>query len=339
MKLLITGGAGFLGSNLALHGAEKGYEIMVLDNLSRVGSDQNLENLIKQKNIKFENIDLRDSKNLLKSISNFKPDAVFHLSGQVAMTTSINDPRYDLEINLMGTFNLLESLRTLGMKIPIIYSSTNKVYGDLEQFTYKKSNTRYTCIEYPNGFDEKITLDFHSPYGCSKGAAEQYILDYCRLFGIKSVIFRHSSMYGPSQHSTFDQGWVGWFCKQFLLLKENKIKEISISGNGFQVRDLLFSSDVANLYYDALDAIDAVSGNAFNIGGGIENSLSLIELFSFLNQEIGTEYSLQKNKPRFSDQKFFVADINKINKHINWKPLVSYQDGLRMALSWIQNKK
>ncbi len=213
MKLLITGGCGFLGSNLAAHAIEQGIELCIFDNLCRQGSQNNLQWLRNQGHFEFVHGDIRNSNDVQRALIHIKPDTVFHLAGQVAMTTSISDPRMDFEVNALGTLNLLEGIRLHAPEAVVIYSSTNKVDGNLEQFRYQETDTRYVCVEHPKGFNENVPLDFHSPYGYSKGCAEQYLLDYHRIFGIKTVVFRHSSMYGGRQFSTADQGWIGWFCR------------------------------------------------------------------------------------------------------------------------------
>ena len=209
MKLLITGGCGFLGSNLASHALKRGDELVVFDSLHRKGSRENLSWLQAQRTFTFEHGDIRIQNDITRVVQAFKPDAIFHLAGQVAMTTSIANPRMDFEVNVVGTHNLLEAVRLHAREATVIYSSTNKVYGSLEQYAYRETETRYECIDKPHGFDESTQLEFHSPYGCSKGAADQYMLDYARIFGLKTVVCRHSSMYGGRQFATYDQGWVG----------------------------------------------------------------------------------------------------------------------------------
>lgn len=213
-ELLITGGCGFLGSNLASEGIKRGYKVTVFDNMSRKGAWDNYKWLSTLGKFTFIHGDIRNRGDIQNVISNNSFNEIFHLSGQVAMTTSIANPYNDFMINAEGTLNLLESVRTCSPESHVIFSSTNKVYGDLEQFDYSENETRYVCDSHPNGFDERITLDFHSPYGCSKGAADQYMLDYHRIFGLNTTVFRHSSMYGARQFATSDQGWVGWFCKK-----------------------------------------------------------------------------------------------------------------------------
>ena len=268
MKLLINGGCGFLGSNLASYGFEKGYDVTVFDNMSRIGSERNrawLESLGKFTMI---HGDTRNKNDVETTIKEGQFDAVFHLAGQVTMTKSIADPYKDFEINAMGAMNLLDSIRKHSPHTAVFFSSTNKVYGDLENYTYEETSTRYICKEFPNGFDESVPLDFRSPYGCSKGCADQYMLDFSRIYGVKSVVFRHSSMYGSRQFATYDQGWVGWFVQKAIEKYRNSdCGPFTISGNGKQVRDLLQAQDMIQLYYTALNNVDKVYGEAYNIGG------------------------------------------------------------------------
>lgn len=336
MKLLITGGCGFLGSNLASDALARGDELVVFDSLYRNGSRENLTWLQTQGKFTFEHGDIRNQNDITRVIQSFKPDAIFHLAGQVAMTTSIANPRMDFEVNVMGTHNLLESVRQHAPESVVVYSSTNKVYGDLEQYTYIETNTRYQCVERPNGINEETQLSFHSPYGCSKGAADQYMLDYARIFGLKTVVFRHSSMYGGRQFATYDQGWVGWFCQKTIETSKGLLKEpFVISGTGKQVRDVLHADDMKRLYIAAVNYIDNASGQAFNIGGGIENSLSLLELFALLEQIANVKLSYTKLPVRESDQRVFVSDLAKAKQLLNWQPMVSAQEGVARMVEWV----
>jgi CDP-paratose 2-epimerase len=336
MKYLITGGCGFIGSNLAAEVLRKGEELFLFDNLSRQGSSSNLIWLRNQGEFKFYPFDIRNNNDVETVIKEIQPDYIFHLCGQVAMTTSIANPRLDFEVNILGTFNLLDSVRKYSANSIILYSSSNKVYGDFEQFNFKEENTRYVCNEFPNGFPESISLNFSSPYGCSKGAADQYLLDYHRIFGLKTVVFRHSSMYGSNQHSTFDQGWVGWFCQKALEFKNNESMEpFTISGTGKQVRDVLHAADVVNLYFTAKDNANAY-GQAFNIGGGYENSLSLIELFKLLEDKIGIKMKYKQLPWRESDQKVFMADNSKVNSLLEWFPKVAKDSGINSMIEWLK---
>ena len=335
MKYLITGGCGFLGSNIAAKILEQGNELIVFDNLYRFGSYQNLEWLKTQGEFEFIHGDIRNTNDVEQMIQKYKPDVIYHLAGQVAMTTSIADPRMDMEVNVGGSFNLLNAVRLYSPESAIIYSSTNKVYGDLEQFTYRETQTRYECIEKPNGFDESINLDFHSPYGTSKGSADQYMLDFARIYGLKTVVFRHSSMFGGRQFATYDQGWIGWFTQQAINIKKGLQKEpFTISGNGKQVRDIAYASDMIELYLEASKKIEMIKGQAFNVGGGMNNSSSLLELFSFLEEELDVTMKYKKLPVRESDQKVFVADLTKVKELIGWKPKVSKEEGIRKMIEW-----
>lgn len=337
MKILVNGGCGFLGSNLAAHGIKRGYDVTVFDNLSRLGASQNLAWLKSLGDFIFIHGDTRNKNDVETIIKEGQFDAVFHLAGQVAMTTSIANPYKDFEINTMGAVNLLDSVRKFSPQTAIFFSSTNKVYGDLEDYTYEETATRYKCVEFPNGFDESVPLDFRSPYGCSKGAADQYMLDYARIFGLKTTVFRHSSMYGSRQFATYDQGWVGWFVEKAIEKYQNPDCEpFTISGNGKQVRDILHAKDMINLYFTALDNVDKVCGQAYNIGGTMEQSLSLLELFALLDDMLGIKMAYKQLPPRQSDQKVFVADINKINERLGWKPQVTAREGVMAMVDWVK---
>lgn len=337
MKYLITGGCGFVGSNLAAEVLKRGEELFVFDNLFRFGSSQNLEWLKKQGEFKYYPSDIRNYNDVETVVKEVKPDVIFHLAGQVAMTTSLQNPRLDFETNTLGTHNLLEAVRKFSPESIILYSSTNKVYGDLEYLTYDETKTRYVCREYPIGFDENVKLNFTTPYGCSKGAADQFLLDYYKMFGIRTVVFRHSSMYGGNQHATYDQGWVGWFIQKALEIKNGTGKEqFTISGNGKQVRDVLHSTDVVNLYFKATEKIEQAKGQAFNIGGGIENSLSLLELFDLLKNILQIKMSYKQLPFRESDQLVFVADNNKTANIIGWSVNITPQIGITDSIQWAE---
>lgn len=338
MRYLITGGCGFLGANLASEVLQRGEELAVFDNLSKSGSELNLAWLQEQGNIHYIHGDIRDPFTVDEVIHDFKPNAVFHLAGQVAMTTSINNPRRDFEINALGTLNTLEAIRKHVPECIIVYSSTNKVYGDLEWVRYEGTDTRYIAPDYPDGYDENIPLNFQSPYGCSKGAADQYVLDYAQIFGLKTVVFRHSSMYGGRQYATYGQGWVGWFCQKALETKKGILNEpFTISGNGKQVRDVLHAEDIKRLYFVVIEHIEQVMGEAFNIGGEIKNSLSLLELFDFLEKELDVKLAYTTLPWRKSDQKVFVANINKVKQMAGWEANIDKDRGIRMMLDWLKD--
>lgn len=337
MKYLITGGCGFLGSNIASKILEQGNELVIFDSLYRFGSYQNLEWLKIQGEFQFIHGDIRNTNDVERMIKKHTPDVIYHLAGQVAMTTSIDDPRMDMEVNVGGSFNLLNAVRLYSPESAIIYSSTNKVYGDLEQFTYRETESRYECVERPNGFDESINLDFHSPYGTSKGSADQYMLDFARIYGIKTVVFRHSSMFGGRQFATYDQGWIGWFTQQAVNIKNGTQKELfTISGNGKQVRDIAYASDMIDLYLKAFTKIESIKGQAFNVGGGMSNSSSLLELFDFLEKELDIKVNYTQLPVRESDQRVFVSDLTKAKNLIGWEPKVSKEEGIRKMIEWVK---
>jgi len=339
MKYLVTGGCGFLGSNISSEILRQGHELVVFDSLYRFGSSQNLEWLQEQGEFEFIHGDIRNTNDVEKLVRFHRPDVIYHLAGQVAMTTSIADPRKDFEVNVCGSFNLLNAVRLYSPESAVIYSSTNKVYGDLEQFSYRETKTRYECVDKPNGFDESVNLDFHSPYGTSKGSADQYMLDFARIYGLKTAVFRHSSMFGGRQFATFDQGWLGWFTQKAIEIKNGTAKEpFTISGNGKQVRDLLYASDCASLYLKAAEGIEDIKGQAFNIGGGIENSSSLLELFGFLENELNVVMQYNKTPPRESDQRVFVADITKAKKLIGWSPEIPKSEGVKKMIEWVDGQ-
>ncbi len=337
MKLIVTGGCGFLGSNLAAHGIAQGHDVTVLDNLSRLGAGQNLAWLRSLGGFRHLHADIRNANDVSRAVAEIKPEMVFHLAGQVAMTTSLADPRLDFETNALGTLNLLMAVRDHAPAAGILYSSTNKVYGDLERFGYREDATRWTCTDLPQGFGEDIGLDFQSPYGCSKGCADQYLLDWSRMYGLRTAVFRHSSMYGGRQFATADQGWIGWFCQQAVQQAgSSETSPFTISGDGKQVRDVLHADDMIALYYAAAARITTINGHAFNIGGGIANSLSLLELFSLLEGLVGTRLRYTRLPPRTSDQRVFIADVAKATRMIGWMPKVSAPDGVGRMVAWVQ---
>ena len=338
-KILITGGCGFLGCNLAFNllDNKKNNEIHIIDNLSRVGSNSNLLWLKKKGEFKFHKVSILNKNYIENLVKQLKPDLVFHLAGQVAMSSSIENPFNDFRINSFGSLILLDSIRKYSPKTISIYSSTNKVYGDLNHIKFISNNKRYIPKYYPAGFNEDIKLSFESPYGCSKGAADQYFLDFSRIYGLKNVVLRHSSIFGYRQFSTINQGWVGWFVSQALKIKQNSIKKINICGDGMQVRDILFSDDLISCYLKVYENIDKCAGEAFNIGGGIHNSLSLLELFEILEEKLNIKIPVIKNNWRASDQKFFVSDNKKIQKFTSWYPALDLDNGINKMIGWIQS--
>jgi CDP-paratose 2-epimerase len=337
MKYLITGGCGFFGSNLAAHLLGVGEGVAVFDNLSRRGTEENRKWLHSLGTFHFVHGDIRNANDVTEAIRTLKPEVIFHLAGQVAMTTSLENPRRDFEINVLGSVNVLEAVRQHAPEASVIYSSSNKVYGDLRGVEIKEEARRYAAPNHPAGLDESTPLDFHTPYGCSKGAADQYMLDYARSFGLKTVVFRHSTIYGGRQFATFDQGWVGWFCQQALAVKADPAREpFTISGDGKQVRDLLFVDDAVRCYLAASESIGEARGQVFNLGGGMKNSSSLLELFGLLEGKLGIELKYRRLPWRHDDQRFFVANNGKALEVLGWEPRVSKAEGVERTLAWVE---
>jgi CDP-paratose 2-epimerase len=344
MKILITGGCGFLGSNLASSFLKDGEEVVIIDALFRKGSKDNLDWLEGQagkQQLHFIQADVANSDAVGAVFRRHAPfDYVCHVAGQVAMTTSLQDPMRDLQTNVLGTFNVLEAVRALSPEALVAYSSTNKVYGDLEWMRTEETSTRYILPDYPEGLDENIPLDFSTPYGCSKGSADQYVRDWARVYGLRTVIFRHSSIYGGRQFATFDQGWIGWFCQKALEQHYSRRASraptpFTIAGTGKQVRDVLHADDLINLYKAAYVHRDKLKGEIFNIGGGASNSLSLVESFSLLSELLSTAPLIYEATPRrSSDQDCFIADIGKARRILEWHPNVSCQEGIQSLIKW-----
>lgn len=342
MNALITGGCGFVGSNLAAHllGLDPAHKVTVFDNLSRQGASANLAWLrtlatAERNPVEFVHGDIRNAFDVEAVIRALQPDVIFHLAGQVAMTTSMQSPRRDFEINVLGSVNVLESVRQYTPQTAIVYSSSNKVYGNLQHLDLVEAETRYQPRASVNGVDESVAIEFHTPYGCSKGAADQYMLDYARGFGLRTAVFRHSTIYGGRQFATYDQGWVGWFVRQALETRANPSRPpFTVSGDGKQVRDLLHVSDAVRCYVAAFEHIDAARGQAFNIGGGIQNSMSLLELLQHLEQRLGIRLHYTPLPWRQSDQKFFVADNSKARRLIHWEPRTTKEEGIESVLQW-----
>jgi CDP-paratose 2-epimerase len=347
MNALITGGCGFVGSNLAAHllsldlsDRDQANKVTVFDNLSRHGASANLTWLrtlstTEHNAIEFIHGDIRNAFDVEAVIKALQPDVIFHLAGQVAMTTSIESPRRDFEINVLGSINVLEAVRIYTPKTAVIYASSNKVYGNLGHLDLVETATRYQPRASQNGVDESVAIEFHTPYGCSKGATDQYTQDYARGFGLNTVVFRHSTIYGGRQFATYDQGWVGWFCRQAIESKANPSRPpFTVSGDGKQVRDLLHVSDAARCYVAAYEHIAAARGQAFNIGGGMENSMSLLELLHYLEKRLDLKLNYTHLPWRQSDQKFFVADNSKAQRILHWSPQTTREQGLETALDW-----
>lgn len=333
-KILITGGAGFIGANSANFFFENGWEVLIIDNLSRKGGETNLEWLKGKIKLKFYQADIRDYDSIKEILKAETPDVVLHLAAQVAVTTSVLNPHEDFDINAKGTFNLLEALRLESPNTIFINASTNKVYGKLEAFNVVKRNNRYEYSDTTSGINEECPLEFYSPYGCSKGAADQYTLDYARIYGMKTTTFRQSCIYGERQFGVEDQGWVAWFA-----IAAELNKEITIYGDGMQIRDVLSVKDLVKAYLAAIDNIDKAAGQAFNIGGGPENTLSLIELIGLLEKKYQKKIPLHWGEWRPGDQQVFVCDIKKAKKLLGWDPAVSVKEGVGQLADWVGANK
>lgn len=338
MAFLVTGGCGFVGSNIVADLLRDGEQVTVVDNLSRPGSATNLQWLRAQGEFTFLHADVRVSTDLELLFQRHAYECIFHLAGQVAMTTSLASPRRDFEVNVQGSINILELARTYTPEATIVYASSNKVYGELDDLALKELPSRYEPCGDAKAIDEGARLDFRTPYGCSKGAADQYMLEYARNFGLRTVVFRHSTIYGGRQISTLDQGWVGWFCQQALATQLNATHTFTVSGDGKQVRDLLYVSDAVRCYRSAHRQIENAAGQAFNIGGGWENSMSLVELFEHLQQMLGVQLLYERLPWRSNDQKYFVADNGKAQRILRWSPSVSKVEGVQATLDWERDR-
>ena len=330
MKYLITGGAGFIGVNFARKLAQEDHQVIILDNLSRSMVGENLNWIINAfpDSVQFLYADIRSDFDKLRRVID-EVDVVYHLAGQVAVTTSVVSPREDFEINALGTFNILEAIRLSESHPVLIFASTNKVYGGMENIKISELSTRYIFENYPNGIPETMNLDFNSPYGCSKGAADQYVVDYSRIYGLKTVVMRQSCIYGTRQFGVEDQGWVAWFS-----IASATNKPITIYGDGKQVRDILFVDDLYNAFDLAVRNIHKVSGMAFNIGGGRDNTLSLLELLDILETKLERKINYGFSDWRPGDQPVYISDISLIREQLGWEPAISPSDGVDLLLSW-----
>jgi CDP-paratose 2-epimerase len=336
MRALVTGGIGFIGTNLADRLLRDGHEVVLFDNIGRAGVQQNLDWLQAQHGdrVHFVKGDIRD----FNAVENATRGAevVFHLAAQVAVTYSVANPREDFSINAAGTLNVLEAARMQKVVPVVLYTSTNKVYGSLEHLRVIERSTRYEFGDLPDGVAETCPLDFHSPYGCSKGTADQYVHDYHRIYGLPTIVFRMSCIYGPHQFGTEDQGWVAHFA-----LTGMRGGRIRIYGDGKQVRDLLYVDDLVELMMRALGNIDRTSGQVYNVGGGPENTTSIwLELQEPLERLLEKHLTVEYGKFRPGDQKIYVSDTRKVQALLNWKPRVGITEGLRrLREAWGQERK
>lgn len=331
MKILITGGVGFIGTNTALYFANlPENQIDLVDNFSRHGVDSNAAFIQEQApQVGIHRHDIAQTDAYLDLIK--QADVIIHLAGQTAVTTSIADPQLDFDSNLRGSFQLLEAVRQHNPEAILLYSSTNKVYGDLRHHRIEldAKAQQYRNLDHPDGVDESERLAFISPYGCSKGAMDAYMEDYARIYGLRTVVFRQSCIYGRFQMGVEDQGWVAHFSKQFL-----SGAPITIFGDGFQVRDLLFVDDLIDAYHKAIEHIDTVQGKALNIGGGPENAYSLKQVIQLLQERIGDTSSITYDQTRAGDQPYFVSSNAAAKELIDWQPSTSFTTGIDQMIDW-----
>ncbi len=333
---LITGGAGFIGSNYVHRLLARGERVTIYDNLSRAGATINLawlEETFGKGAFRLVVGDVRDA--ALLTATAREADVIVHLAGQVAVTTSVTHPRQDFEANALGTFNALEAARLSERRPIFLYASTNKVYGGMEDVPIVEEETRYRYADLPFGCPETQPLDFHSPYGCSKGTGDQYTRDYHRIYGLPTVVFRQSCIYGPRQFGIEDQGWVAWF-----VIAAVTGRPITIYGDGKQVRDVLYVEDLLDAYDAAIEHIDVAQGKVYNIGGGPENVLSVwAEFGPLLERLLGREIPVGRGEWRPGDQRVFYADIRKAERDLGWKPKVSVEEGVERLVRWVQENR
>ena len=313
----------------------RGDKVVIFDNLSKVGARGNLEWLCSHGPVEHVLADVRDAEAVEKLFSDHKDaERVMHLAGQVAVTRSLTNPREDFEANALGTFNVLEAMRRTSTGASLIFSSTNKVYGSMEDLSVREDEDRYSYDDLPLGVDEDRSLDFHSPYGCSKGAADQYARDYSRIYGLKTVVFRQSCIYGPRQFGVEDQGWVAWFT-----IAAQLGRPITVYGDGKQVRDVLYIDDLLDAFDAAYERIEAVAGRIYNIGGGSDKTLSLLELLRFLGKRSGAEIKVSMDAWRSGDQKVYISDITRACRELGWQPEISVEAGIEKLYSWVEEHR
>ncbi|MFL6215626.1 MAG: NAD-dependent epimerase/dehydratase family protein [Blastocatellia bacterium] len=334
--VLITGGAGFVGTNLAHRLLEDGRRVLLLDNLSRAGVEENLR-WLKQtygERVQLAAVDVRNFPAVLDAVS--RASQVFHFAAQVAVTTSLVDPIHDFDINARGTLNILEAIRSQKQPPPLVFTSTNKVYGGLEDIVMRKAATRYEPADTEvrrHGIGEARPLDFHSPYGCSKGAADQYVRDYARSYGLPAIVFRMSCIYGPHQFGNEDQGWVAHF-----LIRAIQGQPITLYGDGLQVRDVLFVEDLVDALLLAQTNMDALAGQVFNIGGGAANTTSLLELLNVIERLHGRSV-VEFEDWRVGDQRYYVSDTRRFQQAAGWSPRVTVTEGIERLYAWLNESR
>jgi CDP-paratose 2-epimerase len=331
MRILITGGAGFIGSNAVRYFRGRGDTVTIFDNLSRRGARANLEWLLEAGPLAMAEGDVRDAAAVRAVVAAARPDAVVHLAGQVAVTTSVTDPRTDFEVNAHGTLNVLEAVRGARPEALLIYTSTNKVYGALEGRAVVDGGRRYRFAD-GTAVNEETPLDFHSPYGCSKGAADQYVRDYARIYGLRTVVLRMSCIYGPRQFGVEDQGWVAWF-----VIAAALGERITVYGDGKQVRDALFVDDLLMLFQRLMERPDDAAGQVFNVGGGPPYQLGVTELIDMLAELRGRSIPYDLADWRQGDQRVYVSDVGKVARVMRWSPEVAPADGIKRLQEWVHD--
>ncbi|PPR11922.1 MAG: CDP-paratose 2-epimerase [Alphaproteobacteria bacterium MarineAlpha11_Bin1] len=331
----VTGGAGFIGINFCDRLLSSGQNVVILDNLSRPGAQKNLHWLAEKYSdgMKFIEADISSNHESLGKFSE-KCDVIFHLAGQVAVTTSLVDPYRDFQVNALGTVNLLEAVRHSSNQPSFVFVSTNKVYGDLQDIKIQETEDAYQFIDLPNGVAETRALDFHSPYGCSKGSADQYVLDYSRSFGLSAMVLRQSCIYGPRQFGIEDQGWVAWF-----IIAAVTGRPITLYGNGKQVRDILYIADLIDLFEVIAGNVNEYSGEVLNVGGGSEQTVSLLQFLKLLEIILDQEIPIQFGETRMGDQPVYISDIRKAEALTGWQPKTSVEEGIRELVSWVVNNR
>ncbi len=333
---LVTGGAGFIGSNYVHRLIQRGEKVAVYDNLSRAGAPRNiawLEETFGKNAFKLIVGDVRSADEMTEAAK--EADVIVHLAGQVAVTTSVTKPRDDFEANALGTFNALEAARLSGKNPIFLYASTNKVYGGMEDVKLVEDRTRWRYAELEYGCAETQPLDFHSPYGCSKGTGDQYVRDYARIYGLRSVVFRQSCIYGPRQFGIEDQGWLAW-----MIIAAITGRKITIYGDGKQVRDVLNVSDLLNAYDAAVEKIDVARGQVYNMGGGTRNILAVwAEFGPILENLLGKKIEVARDDWRPGDQRVFYADFRKAKNELGWEPKIDLETGIEMLFQWVQENK
>ena len=333
-RMLITGGAGFIGCNAARFFGARNWNVTVLDNLSRQGTDKNLQWLRDGMTFDFAHVDVRNREAIDQVFAEERFDAVLHLAAQVAVTTSVADPRTDFAVNALGTFNVLDAIRLYCPEAVFIFASTNKVYGKIAAAASELRGNRYAYVDRPHGIGENEPLDFLSPYGCSKGAADQYSLDFARMYQIPATSFRQSCVYGPRQFGVEDQGWVAWFVIASMLGRD-----ITIYGDGKQVRDVLHVDDLVRAYEAAVRAPQKVAAEAFNVGGGPGQPLSLLDLIEMLEHRLQRRIPLGWDDWRPGDQQVYISDIRKLGTALDWKPEIDVTTGIAQLMNWVQQNR